>query len=122
MIYMIPVSIVAGFLAWVLKPGWHPSRLRLIASLAVFMPVLILSAAAVISQLVHNAAGGIEVSGTANALVVAGMILLAVFIAAAVGCILRRKNDLAAGIGFSVSISFFIILVELILLEWLGGV
>jgi hypothetical protein len=88
----------------------------------VVIPVLVLAIAAVISQLVYNSGGTIEVAETANALFVVGFAFIAASILASIGFAAARKGEIARGAGFGACIAVMIGIIELGLLEWLGGV
>ena len=77
---------------------------------------------AVIFQLIHNAAGVISVAEVANSIFVGGLIFIGMGILVLMAFALLRKKDIVKSIGFGLCISFFIIVIELGLLEWLGGV
>jgi hypothetical protein len=122
MIVIIPLIIVIGFLAWALRPGKKPTVSRKIAILVTAVPVLAAAVAAVVFQLLYNATGTIEVADISNALFVVGLGLIAVYILATIGFIAARKGDIAKGTGFGVCISVAVSIIDLGLLEWLGGV
>lgn len=122
MIVIIPLIIVIGFLAWLLRPGKKPTLSRKIAILVTAIPVLAVAIAAVVIQLLHNAAGTIEVSDISNTLFVVGLGLIGAYILASIGFIIARKGDIAMGTGFGICIAVFVSIIELGLLEWLGGV
>lgn len=122
MIIIIPLSIAIGFLAWWLRPHKLDARSSRIALFATLLPPVAMAIAAVVFQLVHNATGVISVAEVSNALFVAGLIFIGLGILVAIGLALFRKKDIAKSIGFGLCLSFFIMVVELGLLEWLGGV
>lgn len=122
MIVIIPLVVVTCTLAWVLRPGKSPSRLRKIAILTTAIPPLVLAVVAVIFQLWHNAAGRTWVSDISNTcfIVSIGMIGLAILVT--VGFVIARKWELAKGMGFGICIGVLTSVIELAVLEWLGGV
>lgn len=122
MIVIIPLVVVTCTLAWVLRPGKSPSRLRKIAILTTAIPPLVLAVVAVIFQLWHNAAGRTWVSDISNTcfIISLGMIGLAIFVT--IGFVIARKWELARGMGFGICISVLISIIELAVLEWLAGV
>jgi hypothetical protein len=122
MIIIIPFLILVCIVAWLLQPGKTPSRPRVIAILVAAVPVLLLAIVAVIFQLVHNAAGTVDVADIANTCFVAGAGFIAACILASVGFALARKGDIARGMGFGLCIALVVSIIELGLLEWLGGV
>jgi hypothetical protein len=122
MIVIIPLIIVIGFLAWVLRPGKKPTISRRIAILVTAIPALAAAVAAVTFQLLHNASGTVEVSDISNTLFIVGLGLVGAFILALIGFIVVRKGDIAKGTGFGICIAVVVSIIELGLLEWLGGV
>ncbi len=121
MIIILPLIIVIG-LAWWLNPGKNPSSPRKIAILATVIPVLMLAIVSTVFQLLHNAAGTIEVSDISNICFIAGCGLIGISAIAAVGLALLQKKDIARGLGLGVCLSVAISIVEFGVLEWLGGV
>ncbi len=122
MLVIIPLAIIAGVLAWMLRPGTNPCKPRRVAIIVTVVPVIILAVAAVIFQLLHNAGGNTWVSVISNALFVIGCGLLCAAIVAALAFAVARKTDIAKSAGFGACIDFFILAIELGLLEWLAGV
>jgi len=122
MIIIIPLAILIGFLAWKLRPRKLEKRSSRIALVATILPPMVMAIAAVVFQLIHNASGVIEVAEASNAIFVAGLIFIGLGILVLIGFALFRKKDTVKSIGFGLCVSFFIIVVELGLLEWLGGV
>jgi hypothetical protein len=122
MIIIVPLVILAGFLAWVLRPGRAPSRPRKAAILATIIPPLVASIVAIIFQVLHNAAGLTWVSEISNICFIVSISLVGASILAAVGFVIARKWEIAKGIGFGICISIIICVIELAVLEWLAGV
>lgn len=122
MIVIIPLSIIIGLLAWKLRPRRMATRPSQVALLATLLPPGGLAIAAVGFQLIHNAAGVISVAESANALFVAGLVFIGLGILVLIGFALFGKKDIVKSIGFGLCIAFLITVVELGLLEWLGGV
>ena len=122
MIVIIPLIIAVGVLAWVLRPGKRPTNPRRIAILVTAIPPLIVAIAAVVFQLLHNAAGKTWVSDISNTCFIVGLGLVGVAILASAGFAIARKGEIAKGIGFGVCIAVVISIIDLALLEGLGGV
>ncbi len=120
--FIIPIIIVIGVLMWVLRPGKSPTNLRRLAILATVIPPVVVAIAAVVFQLLHNAAGKVEVSDISNIGFIVGLGLIGAAILASVGFTFTRKGEVAKGIGFGICIAVIISLMEFGLLEWLGGV
>lgn len=122
MIIIIPLCILIGFLAWRLRPRVLETRSSRIALMATILPPMVMAIAAVVFQLIYKASGVIAVAVASNAIFVAGLIFIGLGILILIGFALFRKKDIVKSIGFGLCVSFFIIVVELVLLEWLGGV
>ncbi len=119
---IIPLIIIVGVGAWYLRPrGGMPSS-GYGATLAVIALATILTIAAVIFQLLHNTKGTIEVPSVSNNIFIISLGLVAVGVLMAVGLAVMRKNVIAKGIGFGVCVALVILVIQLALLEWLGGV
>jgi hypothetical protein len=119
---ILPIIIIVGFLAWILRPGLKPTRPQKNAILVSVILSLAVAAAAVIFQLIHNAGGTIEVAEISNALFIVGLGLIGAGIIASIIFVIAHKKDIAKGLGFGVCLTVFISVGELGLLEWLGGV
>ena len=122
MTFAIPLIIVIGVLAWVLRPGKRPTNPRRITILATVIPPVVVVVVAVIFQLLHNATGKVGVSDISNTLFIVGLGLIGAAILASVGFTFTRKGEVAKGIGFGICIAVIISIIEFGLLEWLGGV
>jgi len=122
MIVIIPLVIAVGVLAWVLRPGKRPTNSRRIAILVTAIPPLVVAIAAVVFQLLHNAAGKTWVSDISNTCFIVGLGHVGVAILASAGFAIARKGEIAKGIGFGVCIAVVISIIDLALLEGLGGV
>jgi len=122
MIVIIPLIIVIGFLAWVLRPGKKPATPRRNAILVTAILSLMVAIAAVVFQLLHNATGMIDVAEISNTLFIVGLGLIGAYTLASIGFIVIRKGDIAKGTGFGACLAVFVSIIELGLLEWLGGV
>lgn len=122
MIIIVPLIIVVGVLAWVLRPGKSPTKPRRVAILATAIPPLVVAIVAVIFQVLHNTAGGTWVSDLSNTCFIVSIGLVGAVILAAVGFVIARKWEIAKGIGFGICIGVIICIIELAVLEWLAGV
>jgi hypothetical protein len=119
MIIIIPLVILVGIIAWMLRPGMRPAGPRLAAILFTALPPLVLAVVAVVAQLLHSSA---DVADISNTCFIVGLALIAAAILASIGFALTRKSEIARGIGFGVCIAVVVSVIELALLEWLGGV
>jgi hypothetical protein len=106
----------------VLRPGKSPTTARKAAILATAIPPVVVAIAAVIFQLLHNAAGKTWVSDISNTCFIVGLGLIVAAILASAGFAFARKGEVAKGIGFGICIAIVLSIVEFGLLEWLGGV
>jgi hypothetical protein len=122
MFLVITFVIVMGILAWVLRPREKLTGSRRLTILAVMVPTLLLAVAAIAFQLFQNASGEILVSDVSNTLFVTGLCLIGVAILALAAFAVKRKTQVAMGIGFSICLAAIIYAIEFGLLEWLGGV
>jgi hypothetical protein len=122
MIIAILVFILVGILAWALRPGKSPDRSRVIAILASVIPPSGVAIASVVSQLLNNAAGNIEVSNLANTLFIVSLGLIGAGIVVLAGFGIMRKSEIVKGIGFGLCIDVLLLIIEFGLLEWLAGV
>lgn len=122
MIIIIPLGILIGFLAWRLWPHKLATRSSRIALVATILPPAVMAVVAIVFQLINNASGVIAVAEASNAIFVAGLVFIGLGIVILIGFALFRKKEIVKSMGFGLCVSFFIIVVELGLLEWLGGV
>ena len=122
MFLAIALIIIAGVMAWVLRPGQKWTGSRRIAILATLIPPIVVAIAAVIFQLLYNAAGRMEVSGISNTLFILGLCLIGVAILVLAVFALKRKGEIAKAIGFSVCIAVIVYILLFGLLEWIAGV
>ncbi len=119
---IIPLMIVTGVLAWILRPHKSMTKPRKVAIFATAIPPLVVAIAAVVFQLVHNAAGRTWVSNISNACFIVGLGLVGAAILASAVFAFTRKGEIAKGAGFGICIAVVISIIEFGLLEWLGGV
>jgi len=122
MIFAIPLIIVIGVLAWVLRPGKRPSNPRRLAILATVIPPVVVAITAVIFQLLHNATGKVEVSDISNTFFIVGLGLIGIEILVLAGFALAHKGEIAKGMGFGLCIAVALSVIEFALLEGLAGV
>lgn len=122
MIVILPLFVVIVILAWMLRPRKGMSNSSKVAIITTIVLAVIAAAAALTSQLLYTATGTVEVSEIANICFIVGMGLVVVYILASIGFVIAHKGDIAKGIGFGICIAVFISIIELGLLEWLGGV
>jgi ABC-type dipeptide/oligopeptide/nickel transport system permease component len=122
MTLILPLVIVVGILAWVLRPRKSPTTARIAAILVTAIPQFVVAIAAIVFQLMHNAAGKTWVSDISNTCFLVGLALTGVAILASAGFAFARKGEIAKGIGFGICIAVIVAIIEFGLLEWLGGV
>jgi hypothetical protein len=90
--------------------------------LATAIPSVILAIATLISQLLHNSAGGDEVSNVSDILFIVSIGLIGLGILVLLGFFAIRKMEIVKGIGFGLSVVVIIAIIELVLLESFAGV
>jgi hypothetical protein len=122
MIVMVPIVMIASALLWALWPRKAPTGPRKTAIIAAVIPPAVVSIAAVIIQAGYYAAGKEGVSDISNALFIAGLGILGILLITCAVFAAIRKGEIAKGIGFSTCIVVILLMIELGLLEWLGGV
>jgi len=122
MLVTIPLVILTCFIAWLLRPRKNSPKPRIYAGLSVALLSLSLAAVSVAFQFYQNSTGSIQVSDVSNSLFIAGLIVIAAALLTLVGFAAARKRDIVLGIGFGVCTAVFFSVIELGLLEWLGGV
>jgi len=122
MTFAIPLIIVMGILAWVLRPRERLTSPRRLAILATVITTGVLAITAVIFQLLHNATGNAGVSDISNALFIVGLGLIGAAILALLGFVLAHKGEAAKGMGFGICIAVVLSAAEFALLEGLAGV
>ena len=120
MIVIIPLVIAVGVLAWVLRPGKRPTNSRRIAILVTAIPPLVVAIAAVVFQLLHNAAGKTWVSDISITCFIVGLALIGAAILASAGFAIARKGEIAKSIGFGICIAVVVSIMEVILLDRLA--
>ncbi len=122
MLIIVPLIIIVGVVAWLLRPrrGMPASGYK--ATLTIITLAAVLAVTAVVFQMVHNASGAIEVYSVSNNLFIASLGLVVVGVLMAIGLVATHKNIIARGLGFGTCMAFVILVIQLALLEWLGGV
>ena len=90
--------------------------------LSVSVISLVLAITAVAFQLLRYATGNIEVSDISNTLFIAGFSVIVAAILVLIGFAIARNWEIVKGIGFGVCIAVVISIIDLALLEGLGGV
>jgi len=121
-IIIFPLFIAVCVMAWIFRPRKSVNKPRKVAILVTVVPPFIVAIAAIVSQLLHNAAGKTWVSDISNTCFLIGLGLIATAILALVGFAIARKWEIAKGIGFGICIAVVVSIIDLALLEWLGGV
>jgi len=122
MTFAIPLIIVIGVLAWVLRPGKRPTNSRRLTILVTVIPPVVVAIAAVIFQLLHNATGKVGVSDISNTLFIVGLGLIGAAILVLAGFTFAHRGEAVRGIGFGLCIAVVLYVVEFGLLEGLAGV
>jgi len=118
----IPLVIIDGILAWVLRPGKSPTKARTVTILVTAIPQFTAAVVAIVFQLMYGATGNTGVSDISNACFIVGLGLTGAAILASAGFAFARKGEVAKGAGFGACIAIIISVIVFGLLEWLGGV
>jgi len=122
MLVTIPMIIVAGVLAWLIRPREGLSGSGRLAIPATIIPPCLVAVAAVIVQLLYNATGVAGISDLSNTLFVIGLGLIGIAILVLVVFAVKRKGDMVKAIGFGTCIDVIVYILVFGLLEWLAGV
>jgi len=122
MIFILPLVIIVLVLAWLLRPGKSPTKPRKVGILVSVLPPFTVAIAAIVFQVMHNAAGKTWVSDISNTCFLVGLGLTGLAILASLSFTIMRKVELAKGIGFGACINIIISIILFGFLEWLGGV
>lgn len=122
MIIIVTLAIAMIILAWFLRPNDGTFKTRRVAILTTTIPLAIIAIAALLFQLIQNPAGGTDESVIANTLFIIGSCLIGAAIITLIGFVLARKNEIAKGIGFGLTIVVILYIVEFVSLEALMGV
>jgi hypothetical protein len=122
MIVIIPLLIAVVAAGWMLRPRKDSSRYRKAAVLAVSVLSAVVALASIGFQLIHKLNGPEGVAEVSNSLFVIGLGIVVAAMLAAVGFLIARKIDMAKGLGFGTCVAVVVSVVELGLLEWMGGV
>jgi hypothetical protein len=117
----IPLIIICGVLAWVLRPGKRPANLRVFAILATVIPPVLVWVAATVAQMLYNSSGKTGVSDIANILFIVGLGLMGAALLALAGFAIAHKGDVSRGTGFGLCIAVVLAIAEFALLEGLAG-
>jgi hypothetical protein len=121
MILAIALIIVIGILAWILRPRERLTGTRRQSILATVIPIGFVAIAAIVFQLLQGAIWKTSISDISNTLYILGLCLIGVAILVSIGFTIKRKGEIAKGIGFSICISIIAYIVLFGLLEWLSG-
>ncbi|MBN1191202.1 MAG: hypothetical protein JXA46_15705 [Dehalococcoidales bacterium] len=117
----IPLVIVTGIIAWILRPVEITKDSGTLNILAVVIPPGLLAITALVYQVVFNAAGKTMVSDVSNALFIAGTCLTGAGLLASIGLAFSHRSKAAKRTGFGVCIDIIVYVILFVLLEWLGG-
>ena len=97
MTIIIPIAIIAGILAWVLRPKKGTIKGRKVAILATAIPPFIVAIAALVFQLLHNATGNEGLSDISNICFIVGLGLIGAAILVLLGFVVARKVEIVKG-------------------------
>jgi hypothetical protein len=122
MIIILPLIVLIGILAWILRPYKGMNNSSKAAMFTAIVLSVVVAITAIALQLLHNSTGKVEVSEISNILFIIGFGLIVVYILTSIGFVIAHRGDIARGIGFGACIAVIISIIELGFLEWLGGV
>jgi hypothetical protein len=122
MMLILPIFIAVCIVAWILRPQKGMPKSRKYAILVVSLLSLVLAATAIVFQLIQNATGNIDVSDISNTLFAVGLFLICTAMLVLIGFAVAHKGEIAKGIGFGICTAVIVSIIELGMLEWLGGV
>ena len=119
--YVIPVLLmITGLLTWALRPGRNTTESRRTASWMTAIPVVVTAVVSVTAQLVHYVSGEWLVSTISGIFIDIGLGFIGLAILAVIGFAIARKGEIAKGIGFGISVGIIAIIVESLLVVWIG--
>ncbi len=122
MIVIIPLVIVAGVLAWLLRPKGEQAKPVSRAITGTLIPPVAVTVASIIAQLIQNASGTVEVSYISGVLLMVGLGMITAAVMSSAVFAVMRKWDITKGIGFSICVAAIVFIMGLFIVEWLGGV
>jgi uncharacterized BrkB/YihY/UPF0761 family membrane protein len=118
--YFIPIVIVAGILAWILRPGKNLSKTGKNAILLVAIPSLILAGVSIVVQLFQNSTGNTDLSDFSNVMFMVGLAVIFIAIILLAFLAYRRRPEIVRALSFGICISVVICVSELFVLGWLA--
>jgi hypothetical protein len=118
---MVWILIAACVLSWVFRPGWRPSRNRMISILSTSIPIFLSALVVFISQIVYNAAGNQGVSSVANTFHIISLAMIGGAVLVSAVYSILNKTEIAKGMGFGICIVVVISSLEWIWLDGLAG-
>jgi hypothetical protein len=121
MIIVIPVIIIVGILAWILRPTRQSTASNKVAILLTIIPPVLTGLASIIVALIYNRQGSLSVPDITNILFVIGLCWVGLAFLAIIGFAFARKWEVVKGTGFGFCVSVILIFVEFGLLEWIAG-
>jgi len=122
MIVTIPLIIVVGVIAWMIRPREKPVGPTRVCLWATVVPPCLALLLAIASQLLGNVAAIAGVSVLANTFFVIALGLVGTALIVLIIFAIKRKGEVVRAIGFGICISFILCILAFGLLEWLAGV
>jgi len=122
MIVTIPLIIVVGVIAWMIRPREKlvgPARVSILATI---IPPCLALLLAIASQLLGNVAAIAGVSVPANTFFVIALGLVGIALIVLIVFAIKRKGEVVRAVGFGICISFILCILVFGLLEWLAGI
>jgi hypothetical protein len=121
MLYFVPLIVLVGILAWMLRPIEGLSKAGRNSILLVTISSLVLALVSVIVQLVQNANGNTDLSDISNILFIIGVSIVIAVIVLITFFAIKHKGEFVRALSFGDCISVIICLTELFVLGWLAG-
>jgi uncharacterized membrane protein required for colicin V production len=119
--YVIPfLLMITGLLTWTLRPGKNTTESRRTASWVTAISVGITAVVSIAAQLFHYASGEWLVSTISGIFIDIGLGFIGLAILVLIGFAIARRGEIAKGIGFGISVGIIAIIVESVLVVWIG--
>ncbi|PPD58441.1 hypothetical protein [Dehalogenimonas etheniformans] len=114
----IPLLLIAAYSAWMLKLGRGLKKPRYYSILAIGVPAIIFIIGALVAELIEESAGDQSISDVSDLFFTAGLVLVAIALVALIAFALARRWEVVKGVGFSLSVTFIALFIELFVLKW----
>ncbi len=119
--YFIPIVIIVGILAWMLRPKKDLPKTGKNAILLISIPSLILAVVSVIIQLVQNSTGDTGLSDISNILFIVGAVIIIIAVILLAFFAIKHKAEIVRPLSFGICIAVIVCVAELFVLGLLAG-